>query len=343
MDLAPEIDRGDAPAALQAWLSEQAGAEVRITGLAKMSGGAVQENWALDAELDGAEQRWVLRTDPPTRVDASHTRAEEFALLRAVRDAGVTVPEPLWLCADADASPIGKACFVMTRIEGVAAGHRLVREEGLARDRFALLERLGRELARIHSVVPPRRDLDFMPITDGPPALVAVADYRALLDSYDTPHPAQEWGLRWLERNAPPRGDVVLTHRDFRTGNFMVDEVGLNGILDWEFAGWGDPMEDLGWFCAKCWRFGANGNEAGGLGPREPFYAGYAAESGREVDAEIIHYWEVMAHARWAAIAVQQGERFFKGGEQNLEAALSGHVAPELEYEILSLVEDRHA
>ena len=59
---------------------------------------------------------------------------------------------------------------------------------------------------------------------------------------------------------------------------------GLTGILDWEFAGWADPMEDVAWFCAKCWRFGANRLEAGGIADRAPFYAGYEAESGRRID-----------------------------------------------------------
>ena len=66
-----------------------------------------------------------------------------------------------------------------------------------------------------------------------------------------------EWGLRRLELSPPAAGEVVLTHQDFRTGNYMLDTTGLTGILDWEFAAWGDPMTDIGWFCARCWRFGA--------------------------------------------------------------------------------------
>ena len=42
-------------------------------------------------------------------------------------------------------------------------------------------------------------------------------------------------------------------------------------ILDWEFAAWSDPDEDLGWFCLGCWRFGAYAQEAGGIGRRDVF------------------------------------------------------------------------
>ena len=54
----------------------------------------------------------------------------------------------------------------------------------------------------------------------------------------------------------------------------------LTGILDWEFAGWGDPHEDIGWFCCKGWRFARLDREAGGIAERAPFYRGYEGESG---------------------------------------------------------------
>jgi aminoglycoside phosphotransferase (APT) family kinase protein len=122
----------------------------------------------------------------------------------------------------------------------------------------------------------------------------------------------------------------------------MVDEHGLTGILDWEFCAWGDPMSDLGWFCARCWRFGRDDREAGGIAPRAPFYRGYERASGRRVDPEAVAYWEVMAHIRWAVIALQQGERHLSGGEASLDLALTGRIAAELEHEVLRLTAPEH-
>ena len=68
---------------------------------------------------------------------------------------------------------------------------------------------------------------------------------------------------------------------DFRTGNIMAADCRVTGVLDWEFARWGDPHADLGWLCAPCWRFGNLALEAGGIGPRSEFYSGYEAESKR--------------------------------------------------------------
>lgn len=127
----------------------------------------------------------------------------------------------------------------------------------------------------------------------------------------------------------------TLVHRDYRTGNYMVDASGLTAVLDWEFAGWGDPDQDLGWFCAACWRFGRPELEAGGIGSRAAFYRGYAAAGGRPIDPERVAYWEVMAHVRWAVIALEQGARHVSGREFSLELALTGRMVPDLERAIL--------
>lgn len=329
--------------ALAGWLAGRAGAGgAGLASMSRLSGGAIQENWAVDVDFaDGpmaGRQRLVVRTDSPSGVAVSLGRAQEFALFKAAFEAGVSVPEPLWVCPDG--SVLGKPFFVMRRVEGTAAGHRLVKDDALVPDRPALAAQLGRELARIHSVRPPRTDLSFLAEPDGAPALSLVAGFRSWLDTRPTPQPGLEWGLRWLERNAPPRGRIVLCHNDFRTGNYMVHEGRVSGVLDWEFAGWGDPMADIGWFLAPCWRFGARRAEAGGIAGREDFLQGYEAESGDTVDRGLIRYWTVMATMRWAVIALQQAARHTDGGETNLELALTGHVVPELELDILEMTRE---
>lgn len=328
---------------LESWLAARMGAQaVRLAAMRKLSGGAIQENWAVDAEVTGGPfaggQALVVRTDAPSGVAVSHGRAQEFALFRAAFEAGVTVPEPLWL--EPEGRVLGKPFFVMRRISGVAAGHKVVKDDTLGGGRAVLAAALGRELARIHTITPPRSDLDFLEMPQGSPALHWIAQFRAWLDAHRSPHPALEWGLRWLERHAPPRGAVVLCHNDFRTGNLMVDRTGVTGVLDWEFAAWGDPLADVGWFCAPCWRFGQRDREAGGIGPREAFYDGYEQESGRPLDRDRVFYWEVMATMRWAIIALQQAERHVSGGETNLELALTAHVVPDLELDILDMTRE---
>jgi aminoglycoside phosphotransferase (APT) family kinase protein len=332
------LERKDA---LERYLANSAESErVEIVEAAPLTGGAIQENWRLTIKISGGPWEGaleaVLRTDAPSAVAVSLGRAQEFALLKAAQQAGVTVPEPLWLCEDR--SVIGRPFYLMRFLPGVALGPKVVKDLSLGGDREQLAERLGREMARIHTIRPPREDLSFLEYPEGSPALHALSRYRQYLDEMSELRPALEWGLAWCEHTAPAApAQLVLVHQDFRTGNYLVDGQGLLAILDWEFCAWGDPMSDLGWFLAACWRFGRPDLEAGGIGSREAFYRGYGSESDIAIDEAAVAYWEVMAHIRWAVIALQQGARHHSGAEKNLELALTGRHIARLERSILQM------
>lgn len=325
---------------LARYIAAQAGARrASLLTLSRLGGGAVQENWALEVEIEGGpwagRYAWVLRTDARSRVAESLTRAQEFAVLQAAFEAGVRVARPLWLCRDLEV--IGKEFYLMERAPGIAAGHRVVRE--LAGRGEALAAQLGENLARIHRIRPPHPALAFLPLPRPRPSRYAIERLRAWLDALDYPHPVLEWGLTWCADNPREREEVVLVHRDFRTGNYLVEGGRLTALLDWEFAGWGDPHEDLGWFCARCWRFGRDDLPAGGIAPRQALYSSYERASGRRIDPEAVHYWEVMAHVRWGVIALQQAKRHLSGAEPSLELALTGRIPAELEQAILELTD----
>ncbi|WP_421989842.1 phosphotransferase family protein [Roseococcus sp.] len=320
-------------AALNAWLSEAAGAPVEIGEAALLSGGAIQQNWAIAVTRGGAAEEWVLRTDNAATLAVSLSRTEEYALLRAAYAAGVTVPEPLFCCEDRGV--IGAPFFVMRRVAGTATAFRLARQAAAEGGDAALVRHAGREMARIHSIAPPRGDLAFL---GEPPADAGVEFVRAMrerLDAAGTPRPILEWGLSALERNPLPPLPPVLCHNDFRTGNLMVQDHAITAVLDWEFAAWGDPHADLGWLCAPCWRFGNLALEAGGLGPRGALLEGY----GPGADPSRLPFWELAASLRWAVIAADQGARHLSGQERGLELALTAHIIPELELDILRQVE----
>lgn len=327
-------------------LAAGAGAEaVTIGGWTKLSGGAIQQNLALDVDVKGGAlagpQRWVLRTDAPSQVAASRSRAEEFALLSAASAAGVITPEPLFRHPAEGGLP---DYFVMTRAEGTAAGHRLTRD-GAISDRAALVRDIGANLARLHTIRPPRSALGFLGAPSPSPTLDVLGEYRRYLDhwraTFGDAHPVLEWALAWLGRRIPSTEPAVLLHRDYRVGNLMVDRGRLTATLDWEFAGWGNPLEDLGWFCARCWRFARPDRVAGGIGDAVDFLAGYNAVAGTRHAESDLRPWQALAQLRWSVIALQQAERFLRGRERSLELALTGRLLPELELEILALTGDR--
>ena len=81
--------------------------------------------------------------------------------------------------------------------------------------------------------VPPLKALDLLGKPPDNPALAEVESLRATLDALGESRPAIEWRLRWAELHAPAIEAVTLVHRDFRTGNYMVDARGLTAVLDW--------------------------------------------------------------------------------------------------------------
>ena len=323
-------------AALDAWLAatlDLPGA--RVTAADKLSGGAIQENWAVTVTADGMSRRVVIRRDAPATIAASRSRAEEYAIIAEAHRAGVRVPEPLGFCDDP--TVIGAPFAAMAWVGGTGYGPKVVRDTTLGGDREALGRDLGRQLALIHRIDPDPALARVLGPRPADPALQAVAGLRGWLDARPAPRPGLEWSLRWAERHAPAPGRVTLTHQDFRTGNFLVDADGLTAVLDWEFAAWSDPACDLGWFCAECWRFSRPDLEGGGIASRAAALSGYAAAGGTVPDPDRVRWWEVMAHIRWAVIALQQGDRHDSGAERSLHLALTGRIADTLEYRLLQM------
>lgn len=260
----------------------------------------------------------------PAGVAASLTKPQEFAVLRAGFAAGMAAPEPLFACDDPAVFP--RPFYIMRRACGIAAGRLITKSDT---PQTALARELGRQLALLHTIKPGAPGLDFLPVPESP-GLAAAQLYRQWLGPEASRDPVIAWGLRWLARNAPPPAEIVLCHHDFRTGNYLVEDGRLTAILDWEFSGWSDPMEDVAWFCSRSWRFARPEFEAGGIASRTEFYAAYEEASGRRIDPARVAFWETSAYLRWAAIAWQQAERHISGVEPSLELALTGRMIPEI-------------
>ncbi len=289
-----------------------------------LPGGAVQRNWRLDLEVNGLAQSFVLRAGPDIPLFESSAKVVEFVVLQHVHRAGVPVARPLWL--EPTGSVMDREFIVSEFLPGNAE-----RSELFARsDNTVLLDILARTLATVHGSGVPRGIAPEMPID-------RVQTLQQWASDLNDTLPGLENSLDWLRVNAPEPGPATLVHRDFRTGNFLIDNHQLSALLDWEFAGAGDLHEDIGWFCAQCWRGENLSREAGGLGGREDFYSAYVAGGGAAPDLARVHFWEVFAHIRWILIAIQQGARAEAGEYPIWELEEAAGRVPGLMHDVMRM------
>ena len=246
----------------------------------------------------------------------------ERALLVAARSAGVPVPEVI----DADESSL-----ILEHIDGETIPRRILRDDSYAAARDHLAAQAGTALAAVHS-------LDVDPLAGVVPDHDEFAQYRATLHSLGEPYPLFEFAFRHLESTRPTTGLHSVVHGDFRMGNLIVGPVGLRAVLDWELAHLGDPLEDLGWFCVRAWRFGS-GLPAGGVGSYEEFVGAYEEASGQAVDRQALRWWEAFGTLRWGVICAVQASLHLSGALRSVELAAIGRRVCEVEHDLLSYLQ----
>jgi len=299
----------------------------RVEGLRRLSGGASRETFAFDFVTGTGRQPLILqRLRPGGASAAAAPLALEADLLRLAGRGGVPVAE---VVATDSGDLLGTPGMVVRRLEGETIPRKLLRDDEWAVARSRLGHQVAEAMAAIHAL-PPDEVPGLRP-TD------QVAQYRQVLDDLGEPHPAFELGLRWLEANRPEPGPPVVVHGDLRLGNLLVDHEGLRAVLDWELAHLGDPLEDLGWFCVRAWRFGS-ALPAGGVTTREDLATRYAAASGRSVDPGALRWWEVLGTLKWGVICVMQAWGHLSGMTRSVELATIGRRVCENEWDVLGLL-----
>jgi aminoglycoside phosphotransferase (APT) family kinase protein len=290
-----------------------------ITEPVLLPGGASKEAWAVDA---GGQRLLVRRAGGGVIHRHTLSLRDEFEVLRVAHRAGVKVPQPVTYIEDL----AGREAFVMERLEGETIGRRIVRTAVPEQVPLQMAE----ELAKIHGLS--AEELPFL----------TEASIDRLVDELDEvgePHPAIELGLWWLREHRPPQRAPVVVHGDFRIGNLVVDERGLVGVLDWEFAHLDDPARDLSFALVRAWRFGGPEKRLGGIGDAEPYLQRYNELTGFDIRPDELDYWELAGNVAWAIGCLTQAQRHLTGLERSVELAILGRLGAEVEYEICHLLE----
>ena len=287
----------------------------RVSDIRRMGGGASKEQFLFSLSgADRGDEKFVLRMDPLAAITETDRR-REFELLEAMQGV-VPAPRPLWL--DPDGVAFGCPAVIMEFVGGVTKPtDSSLKVSGLGtllgdRLRAIIKGQVLDHLVGIHAFDWRNADL---PSFDAPDADAKQAARWALnywksmwqIDRYEE-RPIFTLTEQWLTDNIPECDELVMTHGDYRTGNYLFDEDSgqITAVLDWELARIGDYHEDLGWFLMQLFGIIENGQfRAGDLFEREEFIDAYEQASGRRVNRATLHFYDVMAS--WKCYIITAG------------------------------------
>lgn len=328
----------DLAARLQAVAARHLGGTGELRGLAAITGGATKQTYAFEARVGDAWLPFILQlsSDVGDRA-ASFTpkldAAADARLMRSAAAAGVRVPEVMAILDVEDGLGGG---HVTRRIAGETIGRRIVHHAGFAAARDALPAQLGQALAGVHRI-----PLSAHPELADFGAARQIASYAGIVDHYGVLSPTLEHALAWCRAHAPTSHATTVVHGDFRMGNLIVDAQGLAGVLDWEAAHTGDPMQDLGYLCVRSWRFGGSAPVAG-VASREALCAAYEAAGGARVDLQAVRFWEAWGNVKWALAALRKGlrHRDGTGAPTSMEQCAIGRRTKEPLWDFLQLLKE---
>jgi aminoglycoside phosphotransferase (APT) family kinase protein len=295
--------------------------DVTVAGLSRISGGASRETYRFVmgwTDPDGAarSRKMILRRDPPASLIDTERRIE-FEAYRAFHGSSVPVPEMLWLEEASEA--LDHPFFIAEEIAGFQASPGLLWAEPYVGTLEALADRKWTILGEIAKADPAALGL-----TEVMPAVAPdkcwdreLSYWEGVLDEDQAePLPIIRAAIRWLRANPPPPAQKIsVVHGDYRTGNFLYDDKGaIHGILDWEMAHLGDPLEDLGWSCNPLWSFGRG--VAGGLMSQDKAVAIWERASGLKADPAALHWWILFNCVKGQAIWVSSARAWIDGGNR---------------------------
>lgn len=263
--------------------------------------------------------------------------ATEVTVIRAAADAGVPVAGPI---AAGRVDALDADAIVTERRFGETIPRRVLRHTPPGSTAaLRLTDDCGRALAHTHQV----RGTTLTALDELPRHTAAsyLDHLHHLLDELPSAHPALRYGLMVLADRPPPEPTPALVHGDFRNGNLLVSDAGLDAVLDWELAHVGHPMEDVAWLCLRTWRFGHDDHPVGGFGRLDRLRSAYTG-SGGEWDAIAIRWWTIARTIWWGAGLATQAAGFLRGETDSLVHAASGRRVVELEYDLMKLLGDDH-
>ncbi|MEC7929020.1 MAG: phosphotransferase family protein, partial [Pseudomonadota bacterium] len=249
-----------------------------IINLEPLTGGASKEIWKFEVKLKDKSEKYILRRGSGIEGPLAIKTSDEAQIQKTVRKLGALVPEIISVSSLNE--PLGDS-YIMKFVEGETIARKILRDSEFKNVLQNLAFECGESIAKIHKT--DIAELSFLPKKTVKEQL---NDLYETYTVFNQPSPVFEYTYLWLKKQNFGEIDDALVHGDFRLGNIIVSQHGLQSIIDWELAHVGNPLQDLGWICGNSWRFGNTDKVVGGFGDLKDLLDGYNSISEYQVDQE---------------------------------------------------------
>ena len=301
-----------------------------IINLEPLTGGASKEIWKFEVKLKDKSEKYILRRGSGIEGPLAIKTSDEARIQKTVKKLGALVPEIISVSSPSE--PLGDS-YIMKFVEGETIARKILRDAEYKNALQNLAFECGESLAKIHQT--DIAELSFLPKKT---VLEQLSDLYETYSVFNQPSPVFEYTYLWLKKQNFGDIDDALVHGDFRLGNIIVSQDGLQSIIDWELAHLGNPLQDLGWICGNSWRFGNTDKVVGGFGDLKDLLEGYNSVSEYQVDQEIVRAWQVFGTFRWGVICLIQASAHLNGTINSVEKAAIGRRVSETEIDIVDLL-----
>ena len=294
-----------------AYYSKFTNKELSLLSFERVFGGASRETFRILVEDEtGSEEKLILRrTQESSLIETS--QSTEYLAYSAYQ--GTSVPVPAMIDINEDEEALGAPFMLMQQLDGVAASP-------FTPDAYSPHEEeLGQQFWSILGEIA-KKDIkdDFINQFDSPtedPCWKKELDkwVKVIKEDSISIEPILEAGIRKLYKKPPKEpSKKSLVHGDYRNGNFLFNENKITGILDWEMAHIGDPLEDLGWALSPIWSW-QDPSKPAYLIDRQASLSVWESSSGLAIDKNDLKWWELFACVKGMAIWISAGNEFKTG------------------------------
>jgi aminoglycoside phosphotransferase (APT) family kinase protein len=214
--------------ACERYLSRFLGGKVHLAHAELLVRSTRNAPWRLDVEIEGSRRSYVLRLD-------SRRSEHEYAVLRAMES--IPLPTPRAYGWDPDGEALGVPCFFHDFIEGQSLLQPMLAAEGWAEDLYietvcALQEISRTQLAAIEDRLQEEE--------------TAEGFLESTYEHFKTdPHPLADRVHARLMDSMPDAPAGRFSNGDLWLDNIIVRDGQLAGVIDFENAGFSDPIYEF--------------------------------------------------------------------------------------------------